>query len=105
MPIEMSFDPAYEDVDNNGYVSGPVSVTSTAIEAKVGANRLIGRQSITITNKGSNTLYYGPSGVTTSTGDVLYKDQFVSLPFGELIGIYLICASGQSATAIVQEMG
>jgi len=93
----------FSDVNNEGYVSGSVAVTSIVIEAKVGANRLSGREVITITNKGSKTLYYGPSGVTTITGDPLFKDQFVSLPFGDAIGVFLICAGTDTATAIVQE--
>lgn len=100
----ISFDPEFSDVDNDGYVSGPVSVTSTAVEAKVGASRLTGREAITITNKGSKTVYYGPSGVTATTGDVLYKDQFVSLPFGAGVGVFVVCASGDTATVIVQEL-
>jgi len=93
----------YDDVNNDGYVSGAVSVTSVAIEAKVGASKLAGREWITITNKGPKTLYYGPAGVTTTSGDFLYKDQFVSLNHGELIAVFLVCAGADTATAIVQE--
>ena len=100
----ISYSPEFSDVDNDGYVSGPVSVTNVAIEAKVGANRLANREGITITNNGPNTVYYGPSGVTTSTGDLLYKNQFVTLPLGENIGVFLICATAQTATVIVQEL-
>jgi hypothetical protein len=100
----ISYNPEFADVDNDGYVSGTVSVSSTAVEAKVGANRLTGREGITLTNSGPNTVYYGPSGVTSATGDVLYKNQFVSLPFGETIGVFVVCATGQGATVIVQEL-
>lgn len=100
----ISYSPEFSDVDNDGYVSGTVSVTAVAVEAKVGASRLIGREGITITNKGPNVVYYGPAGVTSSTGDLLYKDQFVSLPLGESIAIYVVCTSGQSSTVIVQEL-
>ena len=104
MSAGMSYDPEYSDVDNDGYASGAVSVSTTQIEAKVGASRMVGREAITITNKGPNTLYYGPTGVTSTTGDVLYKDQYVSLPIGASLGVFLICVTGQSATAIVQEL-
>ncbi len=93
----------FDDVNNNGYVSGAVAVTAVATEAKVGATRLSGREVITITNKGPKTLYYGPAGVTSTTGDPLYKDQFVSLPYGDNIAVFVICAGGDTATAIVQE--
>lgn len=104
MSANLSIDPEFADVDNDGYVSGPVSVTSTPTEAKVGTNRLTGREQITITNKGPNPVYYGPTGVTNTTGDILYKDQFVSLPFGFDIAVFVVCATGQTATVIVQEM-
>lgn len=93
----------FDDVNNNGYVSGSVAVTSVAVEAKVGASRLSGREVITITNKGNKTVYYGPSGVTSTSGDILYKDQFVSLPFGDSIGVFIICGAGDTSTVIVQE--
>ena len=91
----------YNDVYGDGYVSDSVSVTTSAIEAKVGGSRLANREGVTVTNKGPQTVYYGPSGVTSSTGDVLYKDQSVSLPLGD-IEIFLI-TSTSSATVIVQE--
>jgi hypothetical protein len=92
----------FNDVMGEGYVSGPVSVTTSEIEAKVGGSRLAGREALTITNKGTAKVYYGPTGVTSTTGDVLEKDQFVSLPMGD-IGVFVITASG-TATVIVQEM-
>jgi hypothetical protein len=100
---DISYNPELADVDNDGYVSGPVSVAGTAVEAKVGASRLVGREFITITNKGPKTVYYGPSGVTSTTGDVLYKGQFVSMPMGDQIGVFVICAGADTATVIVQE--
>jgi hypothetical protein len=93
----------FSDVNNESYVSGAVAVTSVAVEAKVGASRLSSREVITITNKGAKTVYYGPSGVSSTTGDPLYKDQFVSLPYGDNIGVFVVCASGDTATVIVQE--
>lgn len=92
----------YADVMQDGYASGAVSVTTSQIEAKVGANRLSNREALTITNKGNAIVYYGPSGVSSTSGDLLYKDQSVSLPIGDL-GVFLITASG-TATVIVQEM-
>ena len=92
-----------DDVNNDGYVSGSVAVTSVAVEAKVGASRLYGREIITLTNKGPKTVYYGPSGVTSTTGDTLLKGQFVSLPFGDNVPVYIICAAAETATVIVQE--
>ena len=104
MGAGISFNPELSDVDNDAYLSVNVSVTSTQVEAKVGANRLSGREMVMIQNKGSKTLYYGPSGVTTTTGMPLEKDQYVALPIGDSVGVFLICAGGDTATAIVQEL-
>ena len=103
MPGNYSPSGEFNDVNNESYVSGPVSVTAVAVEAKVGASRLSGRETITITNKGNKTVYYGPLGVTSTTGDVLYKDQFVSLPIGDNVAVYVVCGGGDTATVIVQE--
>src|SRR4051812_22777756 len=92
----------YSDVLQDGYVSGAVSVTTTQIEAKVGGARLAGREALTITNKSSTPVYFGPTGVTSTSGDYLKKDQSVSMPVGDM-GVFLIVASG-SATVIVQEL-
>lgn len=103
VPSNLSLSSEFSDVNNESYVSGPVSVNNVAIEAKVGATRLSGREVVTITNKGPKTVYYGPSGVTTVTGDVLYKDQFVSLPFGDAVAVFVITSGADTATVIVQE--
>ena len=100
----ISHNPDKSDVNNTDYLSGSVAVSTTQIEAKVGGAPLDKRQGITITNKGPNTLYYGPTGVTAATGDPLVKNQFVSIPAGDCISIFMICDTGQSATAIVQEI-
>lgn len=100
----MSFDPELADVDNDNYLTGVVSVGSTQVEAKVGVGRLSRREGITLTNKGPNRVFYGPTGVTVSTGDYLDKNQFVSLPLGESIGVFLICDTGKTASVVVQEI-
>ena len=100
----IAYSPEFSDVDNDGYVSGVVSVSTTQVEAKVGANRLVGREALTLTNKGPNRVYYGPTGVTSATGDYLEKNQFLSIPLGESLALFLICATGQSASVVVQEM-
>ena len=81
------------DVNEIGYVSGPVTVGVTEVEAKVGGSALAGRQLLTITNNSIKDIYYGPSGVTITTGDVLKKGgQYVSLPVGPGVSVFLISA-------------
>jgi hypothetical protein len=93
-----------DDVDNSSYLTGTVSATTTQIEAKVGGSRLVGRQVLTLHNDGNATIYYGPTGLTSATGSPLVKNQFVSLPIGDNIGVFVLTASG-TATVRVQEIG
>jgi hypothetical protein len=98
----ISLSSEYSDVNNDSYLSGLIVVTTSQVEAKVGASRLSGRETLRIYNKGS-TIYFGPSGVTTSTGEPLMKNQWVNIPAGENIEVFMITTSG-SVNVIVQEM-
>lgn len=91
------------DLANDGYVSGEVTVGTSAVEAKVGGSALSGREILIIYNKSNSSIFYGPSGVTTSTGIELKKNQFVSIPAGEALSVYLISGSAGNII-IVQEM-
>lgn len=93
----------FDDVNNSSYLSASINVTTTETEAKVGSSKLNGRQLIILENRGNQDIYYGPSGITSSTGIKLVKNATVSLPIGDLVAVYLITASG-SATVIVQEI-
>lgn len=101
--MSLSYNPELADVANDGYVSGTQSVGTTQVEAKVGGSRQSGRELLYIENQSSNTVYYGPSGVTTSTGARLFKDQFVFLEAGENVAVFLIAGSA-SNTVLIQEM-
>lgn len=91
------------DVTESSYLTGTVSVSTTEVEAKVGSSRLDRRQSIILYNKGANTVYYGPTGVTSTTGIPLFKFQTLKFMQGN-IGVFLICATSESATVIIQEL-
>ena len=99
----ISYDPDRADVDNSGYVSGSVSVSTTQVEAKVGASALASRQEVIIFNLGPQTVYYGPTGLSSSTGIPLFKNSFVALALGPNNQIFLLTASSTS-TVIVQEL-
>lgn len=101
MPLNTN--PDRIDVTEDGYTTGSVAVSTSQVEAKVGGSRLLSRQSIILYNKGSDSVYYGPSGVTASTGARLFPFQKVKLMLGD-IGVYLICDTGDSANVIVQEL-
>jgi len=100
----LSESPEYSDVLNDSYITSSITVTTTAIEAKVGANRLIGRESLMVYNKGTKKIFAGPSGVTSLTGVVIEVEEVATFSFGENIGVFLITDSG-SSTVVVQEAG
>ena len=93
----------FSDVNNTAYLSGTVTVGTSAIEAKVGGSALDERQTVRIYNSSNAVIYFGPAGVTISTGEPLEKKQWVSIPAGKSNPVYLIRASS-SGSVIVQEM-
>jgi hypothetical protein len=100
----ISYNPEFADVMQDGYVSARISVGTSEVEAKVGASRLDGREMLVIYNDSNSTIYHGPSGVTTSganKGIPIPKGEYVSIMVGDL-GVFLI-ASGAGNNVIVQE--
>jgi hypothetical protein len=89
---------------DSSYISGPISVSTTAVEAKVGASPLAARESLLIYNPGPRTIYYGPAGVTTSTGFPLAVGQTLQLAVGSTVSVFLVTTSGDSISVRVQEL-
>ncbi len=95
-------DPDRHDVCDLGYSSVVVAVSTSQVEAKIGASRDPLRQNIIIYNYGTSLVYVGPSGVTASgatMGIPVYKKQFLTMPVGDQ-AVYLI--SDGSTNVIVQ---
>lgn len=101
--MAITYDPELSDVLNDAFVAGVLSVTTSQVEAKVGASRLEGRENLRIYNNSAITVYYGPTGVTASTGEPIYRHQSVNIPVGEAIGVFLITASGTASDVRIQE--
>jgi hypothetical protein len=101
--MAISYTGEYSDVLQDGYVTTALTVSDTQIEAKVGSSPLENRELITVTNRGPGSIYYGPSGVTPSTGEELKKDQTVAIPLGAPLSLFLIKEAGPTSTVIVQE--
>jgi hypothetical protein len=100
----INFNPEFADVMQDDYIAGRVVVGTTAVEAKVGATRLDGREILVIFNDSNNTIYHGPLGVTASgvnKGIPIRKGEFISVMAGNL-GVYII-ASQAGNNVIVQE--
>jgi hypothetical protein len=94
----------FVDVLDNSWVQGVVSVGTTQVEAKVGASKSDTREMIIIENISNKTIYYGPSGVTSSTGHRLIKDAWVEIMVGNNLGVYLI-ADSNGNNVIISELG
>lgn len=92
------------DVVNIDYQGGSLTVgTSQQFASANGSSNLERRQELNIYNKSSNIIYYGPTGVTTSTGIPIQPEEIVSLQYGPDIDVYLIAGSAGN-TVIVQEL-
>jgi hypothetical protein len=75
-----------------GAVFGAVSVSSTAVEARVGGSRYANRKLLTIIPT-NGTLYYGYSNsVTVATGTPIFKNQLCILAVAD-VAVWLIAAN------------
>lgn len=92
------------DILNQGTgVEGAITVSTLAVEVKVGVSNLANRKLVTAYNNGSATVYWGyTSLVTTSTGSPLLKNQQAAWEVGENQSIYLIAASGSHNIRITE---
>lgn len=92
------------DVLNSQGVYGTLTVGTTAVELKVGASPISDRQAVTMQAM-DNAIYWGyNSSVTTSTGTRIFKDQFIMLPIGPDVSVYLI-ANGAGKNVRIGELG
>lgn len=96
------FDGQRNDVNSEAMVQGSVSVGTSSVEAKASTSALEGREQVRVYNKGPYTIYWGPSGVTTSTGEPIYVDQWIDLPYSDTVPVYLVSGTA-SSSAIVTE--
>lgn len=77
-----------------------VSVSDSAAQITIGGNKT----SIEIQNTGSKIIYYGGSGVTSTTGIKLFPNQIrIFNKVKSTFNFYHICASGESSTLRVVE--
>lgn len=101
MPTPSSFI-AVVGQGSTSYVQGTVGVGTSEMEAKVGSARLSNRASLAIHNISSNTVYFGPSGVTTTTGSPLEKGERYWTDDANL-AIYLIAGSASNRVVIEEK--
>ena len=99
----LAFDPDKSDVINSAYVSTTLVIGTTEVELKVGASPLSERQEILLFNESTVTLFFGPTGVTTSTGIPIDSQETVNLPMGEAISVFIIAGTAGN-TIRIQEL-
>lgn len=88
---------------NKEGVQGAITVGTTAVEAKVGASILTGRQILTVQHQGNQRLYWGfTSAVTTSTGTEIFKNQLVTFDVEAPVRIWLISDSAGQNVRITE---
>ena len=95
----------FADTLGDSYLAGSISVSTTQIEAKVGASRLESRETLRIYNNSNTTIYFGPSGVTSLIGEPIFKNQWVNIPVNGNLAVFLITASGTASDVRIQEIG
>lgn len=78
------------------------TISSSQTLASVGVSNMTNRKSLVIFNKGAQPVYYGKTGVTTTNGIPILKDETLVIGVGQNINIYLITASSTS-DVIIQE--
>ena len=91
------------DISNNGGVHGTITVTSSAIEAKVGVSPLSNRKTLTVFNNSNADIYFGySSAVTTATGTPIFKNQFAEFEVGPSTSIWLIAGTAGNNTRVTE---
>jgi len=83
-------------------VVGTKTVSTTAAEIFAGSSRLSGRYAMTVYNESSNAVYWGPSGITTSTGFPILPGDSVTFQFSPSVAtaIYMIASASAAVRAV-----
>lgn len=83
----------FQPLDGPG-LYGSLSVSTTAVEVKVGASVDEDRQVVTVQPLDGDIYYGYNSSVTTSTGTKIFQGQFFPFEASRRLSIYLIAESG-----------
>jgi hypothetical protein len=101
--MSITYNPDRIDVLDTEGVFAALTVTTTPVEAKVGANPLTARQVLVLQPKDRDIFYGFSNTVTASTGIELFRDQTISLPVGPSVRVWLVASSG-SRNIRIQEI-
>jgi len=79
-----------DGIRNQG-VNGSLTVGTSAVEVKVGAQNLANRKVVSIHNFSNRTIFWGYSNsVTVANGTPILRDDFVALGVSDNVSIWLI---------------
>lgn len=88
------------DSANETGLYSELTVGTTAVEVKVGASALENRKVVHMLAK-DNSIYWGyDSSVTTTTGTRIFKNQFIPLPAGDNISVWVIADAANKKLSI-----
>lgn len=93
----------FNDTNSNLFEQEVISVNTTQTEAICSATDIDERQFVRIYNNSNQKVYFGPDGVTTSTGEPIFKKQFVEIAIKSQ-SVFLIVDNG-TADVIVTDIG
>ena len=102
-PGSMKLTGSYATIDSAPVV-GAKTVSYTAAELFAGASRLANRYAMIVYNESSEPVYWGPSGVTTSTGFPLLPQDSVVFQFNPSVATAIYFIAGSNAAVRVVEL-
>jgi hypothetical protein len=85
---------------NVAFVDANITVSTTEILASATGTNLANRKTLVIFNRGNRVIYYGTTGVSSTTGIAIQADELISFDIGENINIYLVTSNGTSSVTI-----
>ena len=80
--------------------SGALTVGTTAVEIKVGGTRLANRKSVFLFNNSNKTMYWGDSGVTTTTGIPIARGESVTIAIEDVAVFVITDQAGRDARVV-----
>ena len=90
------------DAPNIAIDVNAVSIDTTAGGVNLSATPLAGRTRMMIQNSGTQSVFVGPTGVTSASGMELTKGGTLSLEIGEAIDLFAIAASGAQDVRVLE---
>lgn len=102
-PLPAQLTGSYATIDSAPAV-GTKTVSTAAAEIFAGASRLANRYAMIVYNESSIPVYWGPAGVTTTTGFTLLPQDSIVFQFNPTVATPIYFIAGSSASVRVVEL-